>query len=246
MGPDSDRTEEEILRLLDELGSLGFSEIVELLKARIPTSSPKISRRLRSLVDQGIVERTVTRDWPPRTLYTFPGSGSRPVGAGPDKTEPIEEKAPKADKPSRMPAGLRSSPMPALLCLFLAVCVLTASLAILEDTKQINSLKKKIRINEERIEATEERLSTASRLLESITDKLDNTSLALEDRTSELVRIRSELATLESRDTQAEAFSLPRRTTGDLKAGEFVNLSDPSTTTLYHRTLPRVTTVIWK
>jgi DNA-binding Lrp family transcriptional regulator len=198
MDSDHDETEQEILRLLGDTGALGFSEIVESLRARVAASSPKISRRLRSLVDQGIVERTVTADWPPRTLYALHGTGGQPPSPGAGKARSMRGKEPKADRWHRMPTVLRGRHLPILLSLFLAVCLAIAFCAILQDREHIRSLKTKIRLNEEQAGSIGESLHTASRLLEDITEKLRDTNLALEDRTSELVQLRSQLAALES------------------------------------------------
>ena len=65
-----DDVEREILKVLDRSPELGFSEIVESVGEKIASSSPKISRRLKRLVKEGMVFRRITEEWPPRTIYS--------------------------------------------------------------------------------------------------------------------------------------------------------------------------------
>ena len=67
----NDEIEEEILRVLRETDSLSFNEIVEILEGKMPISSPKLSRRLRHLVDLGLIRRDIIDDWPPRSSYSI-------------------------------------------------------------------------------------------------------------------------------------------------------------------------------
>ncbi len=74
MGQGLDEVEHEILSVLSQSKrGLGFNQIVESVKKRLVSSSPKISRRLRHLVDLGEVRREITDDWPPRTLHSIHG-----------------------------------------------------------------------------------------------------------------------------------------------------------------------------
>jgi hypothetical protein len=77
-----DETEAEILLLLGSGRPFSYNEIVEHVGRRVSASSPKISRRLRHLVELGVVQRDITDDWPPRSLYSTGGSrsGIRPGG----------------------------------------------------------------------------------------------------------------------------------------------------------------------
>jgi DNA-binding Lrp family transcriptional regulator len=73
MAPD-DEIEEEVLRLLKETDSLSFNEIIDYLERKMSISSPKLSRRLRHLVDLGVIKREIIDDWPPRSSYSMPKS----------------------------------------------------------------------------------------------------------------------------------------------------------------------------
>jgi hypothetical protein len=84
---DLDETEEAILQALTQTESLGFNDLVQHVERVVSTSSPKISRRLKRLVDLGIVKRTITDDWPPRTLYYLPSQKKVVVPCFPEEFE---------------------------------------------------------------------------------------------------------------------------------------------------------------
>jgi len=68
---DSDETEAEILTLLGDGKPYSYNEIVEHVGRKISASSPKIARRLRHLVKIDRIQRKITDDWPPRSLYSI-------------------------------------------------------------------------------------------------------------------------------------------------------------------------------
>ncbi len=173
-------------------------------------SRPKISRRLKSLVDQGVVERTVTTDWPPKTLYALNREGSSPPDVRTGRPGSLRGSPSRAEVWRRMRTELRAKLLPVLVPACLAVCLVMAFCAVLQDREQIRSLEAEIRVNQEKARSTSESLHRASRLLEDITEKLSDTNLALENRTSQLVQIRSQLAAVESMLTGPEPFSVSK------------------------------------
>jgi DNA-binding Lrp family transcriptional regulator len=67
--PTLDDTDRKIISVLEGRDPMRFTEIVDSLKGQVTASPPKISRKLKHLVQIGAVRRRVTEDWPPNALY---------------------------------------------------------------------------------------------------------------------------------------------------------------------------------
>ncbi len=64
----------EILRGLEEMPDMRFNEILNQIRKGRPRISPRrLTKILRSLVDDGRVVRTVNESWPPHARYTITG-----------------------------------------------------------------------------------------------------------------------------------------------------------------------------
>ena len=72
MLPDFDQVESMILRLLEERQRMGFNELLETLRVQgLNVSRPKLSRRLKRLVDVEVVAKTTVPGWPPSPRYSL-------------------------------------------------------------------------------------------------------------------------------------------------------------------------------
>jgi len=72
MRPDSDQVQSAILGLLEGNKRMGFNQLLEALGAQgLDVSRPKLSRRLRRLVEAGTVHKSLMPGWPPSTSYSL-------------------------------------------------------------------------------------------------------------------------------------------------------------------------------
>jgi DNA-binding transcriptional ArsR family regulator len=72
MAPDYDEVESAILELLRERKRMGFNQLLEALRGQgLNVSRPKLSRRLKSLVDAEVVAKSTVPGWPPSTRYSL-------------------------------------------------------------------------------------------------------------------------------------------------------------------------------
>ena len=106
MGRDLDEVEREVVQLLREKRPLRFTDIVQSLSAASRATSPKLSRRLKHLVDLGVIRRQVTNDWPPRALYLVN------IGAGQtEHAQTVKGTASEPDASSKPPTCILTRPM---------------------------------------------------------------------------------------------------------------------------------------
>jgi DNA-binding Lrp family transcriptional regulator len=143
MGSGLDETEEKILRLLGGDNSLGFNDIVESLKGEMPVSSPKVSRRLRHLVDLGRVKREVTDDWPPRSLYSLSNTTAKEAAnQHPSKTGPFLDGREAKRSP---PDALKWT---RVVSVILAIGLGIATVTLLHERKEIEDIRSMIQTKE--------------------------------------------------------------------------------------------------
>jgi DNA-binding transcriptional ArsR family regulator len=112
MAPDYDEVESAVLELLREGKRMGFNQLLETLRGQgLNVSRPKLSRRLKSLVDAEVVAKNTVPGWPPSTRYSLTDQTTH-------RPNPVAK--PPVD-PSMSLGGFRA--ITALLCLGLLTSI---------------------------------------------------------------------------------------------------------------------------
>ncbi len=96
-----DDTDRMIISVLRGQGPMRFTEIVQSLKGRVAASPPKISRKLKHLVELGMVKREVLNRWPPNARYSVSQKDETTEGTDGDLGLSSGRRAPEKARGSR-------------------------------------------------------------------------------------------------------------------------------------------------
>jgi len=93
--PSLEDTDRRIISVLEGEDPKRFTDIVESLRGEDTASAPKISRRLKHLVQIGMVRREVTEDWPPSARYYMPETLQKEVLEPANTVPAVENREPE-------------------------------------------------------------------------------------------------------------------------------------------------------
>ncbi len=191
-----DQLELAILRILREGTKMGFNEILEALKMNgLKVTRPKLSRRLKRLVQAGAITKSVIPGWPPSTSYSLMGKEGR---------EPPRPPSRRYRAGWRLPWTL-SGVLGVGFFIALTAAYLGAQTCrslrtdILGKDAELLDLRGRLATATESLLQAEQRLSTTSEALMSVQDLLGQANMTLLEKDSELATLKSQLLTLSSR-----------------------------------------------
>jgi len=196
MPADSERLESTILRILCQR-QMSFNQILEALEMNgLDVTGPRLSRRLKKLVEAGAVVKTVIPGWPPSTSYSL-------------MSEAVQ--TPPSPPKSRIAPNTAWGRLPWIVSALLGAGLLIAFVAAYWQGQRCRSLETGILGKEVELSYLRGRLATmtdsfqrAEQKLSSTTEALVNTQNLVRQTNRTLFEKDSELADLETRLESAE------------------------------------------
>jgi len=180
---------------------MGFNQILEALRTNgLKVTRPKLSRRLKRLVQTGAVTRTTIPGWPPSTSYSLMGEEGREL-----PRSPIGRYRAWGRLPWIVSGLLGVGLFIALSAAYLGgqTCR-SLRTDILGKDAELSDLRGRLATTTESLLRAEQRLSTTSEALMDVQDLLGQANTTLLGKGSELAELKSQMLALKTRLRTAE------------------------------------------